>query len=230
MANWDSTDLLGRFLRKSGVPAVRSFPLDGDIYAWLTEANVHWHNVIAQHAPWSQYGEPVQLTTSDGGLTYDFPAGVFPIGSIEVYDTYPRGKLLTPGAFWDHNADYVFEGSKIRAPRGVERQYSDGPYARYMADAGEISASVEPTLTPPSVNQLLVETACAIWAERGGMKDPAPFERAANRLWLGDAGVTNWGILGMLKTANTFQGMEAFSQPDMSVLGNIDTGAGYTPI
>ena len=230
MAIYDSVDLLARFVRKAGVPSVRTFPEDSDIYAWLTDANVKWHNVIAQHAPWSQYVDPVKLTTSDSGTTYDFASGIYPIGSIELYDSPVRGRLLTPGTYWDPNADYVFEGTKIRIPRGLTEDFGDGPYARYMADADEISANSPPVLNPPSINAaLLVPTACAYWAARGGMKDPRPFLNEAQDAWAGDER-TEWGILGMLKTQNAFQGLEAFSQPDGSVLGSVTTGAGYRSI
>lgn len=230
MALYDSANLITRFVLKSGVPSTRNFPQDEDIYIWLTDANVKWHNIIAQHAPWSQYGDPVLLTTSDSGTTYDFATGIYPIGSIELYDSPVRGRLLTPGVFWDPNADYVFEGSRIRIPRGLTKDFGDGPYARYMADADEISSSSEPVLKPLSINAaLLVPTAVAYWADRGGMKDPGPFHREAQTAWVGDER-TEFGILGMLKTQNAFQGLEAFSQPDGSVLGSVTTGAGYQAI
>ena len=230
MALYDSADLVARFELKAGLPSVRSFPLAPDIYSWLTDANVKWHNVIAQHVPWSQYGALVKLSTSDSGETHVFASGVYPIGSIEIYDTAVGGRLLRPGAFWDTNADYTFEGDKIRIPAGNTKIFSDGPYARFMDSAGEISASSEPTLKPTSINAaLLVPTAVAFWAARGGMKDPRPFLAEAQDAWVGDQN-TEFGILGMLKGQNAFQGLESFSQPDGSVLGFIDTGAGYQPL
>ncbi len=229
MALFDSADLLSRFVRKSGVPATRSFPTSTDIYAWLTDANIKWHNAIAQHAPYSQYGGLVLLTTADSGETYTFPAGVYPIGSIEVYEKPVQGRLLIPGAFWDTNADYTNEGNKIRIPAGKSKTFSDGPYARYMPDAAEISAAIEPVLQPTSVNALLVATACAYWAARGGMKDPKPFLQEAQDLWVGDER-TEFGILGMLKTQHAFQGLESFAQGGSTLLGSVDSGAGYQPL
>ena len=229
MALFDSADLLARFLRMSGVPTSRSFPLDADIYAWLTDANVKWHNVIAQHAPYSQYGALIKLSTADDGETYTFASGVYPIGAIEVYEKPVQGRLLQPGAFWDTNADYTNEGNKIRIPAGKKKAFGDGPYARYMADGAEISADNEPVLRPTSVNLLLVATACAYWATRGGMKDPRPFLQEAQDLWIGD-GETDFGILGMLKTQHAFQGLESFAQAGSTLLGSVDSGAGYQPL
>ena len=229
MALFDSADLLARFELKAGIPSVRSFPTDPNIYSWLTDANVKWHNVISQHAPYSQYGALVKLTTADDGETYTFPSGVYPIGSLEVYEKPVRGRLLKPGAFWDTNSDYTNEGNKIRIPSGKSTTFSDGPYARYMADAAEISANSEPVLQPTSVNLLLVYTACAYWASRGGMKDPKPFLRDAQDLWIGDQ-ETDFGILGMLKTQHAFQGLESFAQGGDTLLGSVDSGAGYQPL
>lgn len=98
-----------------------------------------------------------------------------------------------------------------------------------MNDAGVIDASTEPTLVPGSVNLLLVYTACAIWASRGGMKDPKPFERKAQLVWVGD-GQTHFGVLGMFKMQNAFQGLESFPASPEGVLGGVDTGAGYTAL
>ncbi len=230
MALFDSADLLARFVLKSGVPAIRSFPTDAHIYSWLTDANVKWHNVIAQHAPYSQYGALVLLTTADDGETYTFPSGVYPIGALEVYAKPVRGRLLQPGAFWDVNADYTNEGNKIRIPAGKATTFGDGPYARYMPDALAINGTGdEPVLQPTSVNLLLVSTACAYWAARGGMKDPRPFLREAQDLWIGDQ-ETDFGILGMLKTQHAFQGLESFAQAGSTLLGSVDSGAGYQPL
>ncbi len=179
--------------------------------------------------PWSQYGDKVLLVSTDDGETYDFPSGVWPMGALEVYSAQVRGNLLTPGTEWDANADYTWEGDKIRIPRGKATAFGDGPYARYMVGPGTISASSEPTLKPASVNVLLVYTAVANWADRGGMKDPRPFLNMAQRAWVGDAS-THWGILGMLKGQNALQGMESFNQASGSILGTVDTGAGYNAI
>lgn len=166
------------------------------------------------------------LTTSDGGETYDFPSGVWPMGSIEVYSTKVRGNLLRPGTEWDRNADYTWEGDKIRIPNGKTKTFSDGPYARYMVGPGTISASVEPTLKPISINVLLVATAAALWADRGGMKDPQPFLRMAQQHWAGD-GSTQFGIYGMLSTQDAFRGMEAFPSGAGGILDGVDGSAGY---
>ncbi len=61
------------------------------------------------------------------------------------------------------------------------------------------------------------------------MKDPRPFLREAQDLWIGDQ-ETDFGILGMLKTQHAFQGLESFGQGGSTLLGSVDSGAGYQPL
>ena len=222
MALWDAAELLARCKRMAGVPTTTEFPADADWYAWLTEAQAHWYNVFAAQAPWVLMGAPQTLTTADSGATYTFPSSVTPL-AVEVYDS--QYDLMKNGAFWDRSADYVWEGNKIRFPRAVSKPSTY--YARYVSPPGAIDAvPTEPTLVPSHTRLLLVYRATALWATRGGMRDPTPFYEAERRFWLGDMSIGDVGVLGALKMQNPFLGSAAYT----SGVGNpweYDTGAGY---
>lgn len=173
---------------------------DAQWYALLTEAQQHWFSVVATHAPEWLYGAPTLLTSSDGGYTYDFPSGVYPVGHIEVLES-TRGALLRPGPYWDPGADYTPEGDKIRICCGRTRTFASGPYARYATMPGVIDASTEPTLEPKEARRLLPYRACALWASQGGLRDPAFYLALEQKAWGGDPNLPgDVGILGGLKT------------------------------
>lgn len=203
-------------------------------YTLLTEANTAWTAYIANIAPevlYPIYG-PVLMQTADNGLSYTFgidPDGnqITPIGRYEIRE-YPTGREWMEGADWDPTADFIDEGWRIRFPGQVARTYGNGPWVRFVAPGGTISATVQPSLQPPMLNQLLVWNALAKWARIGGVRDPSAFEAEERKLWWGD-GITVQGLAAMLQT-------RAFSQGSATLPGNqgywwrrVSTGAGYSP-
>ena len=228
MANLDSADLLARFRRLWGGPTTTEFPTDADAYQFISDAQVKWVSTIASIAPHHMYGAPTLLASADGGYTYDFTSE--PIGQVEIYES-ATGRLLRQGPYWDPNADYVWEGDRIRIPDGKTKSFSSGPYARYVAAPTVIAAATEPTLLPKAARLLLIPEACGICATRGGMRDPRPFFELAYRMWYGNPVVGDHGILGMLKGETAFGGAEAYAAGgEISGLEFVDRGSGYTAI
>ena len=226
--SYESADLLSRAKRLAQRPSSDEEMSDADWYALLTDAQRYYHGLVALHAPYVLMGAPVLLTSSDGGATYDFAAGVFPL-AVEVYDS-PTGRLLRPGTYWDTNGDYVWEGNKIRIPRGATRSYAGGPYARYVAQAGDLTAATEPTLTPPHARMLFVYRAVADWARQGGYRNPGPFETMEQRLWSGTPATGDIGFLGFYKSQNPFYGATAISAQGGTSFTTLSTIDGYTAI
>jgi hypothetical protein len=233
MATWDKADLLARCKREAGLPAVTEFPADTDWYAWLTEAQHEWMRELAAHAPEYNYCAPTLLVSSDSNYTYKFPSpwsgetGVYrSVYACEVYDRRD-GALLRPTAYWG-GADYVFEGDKIRMPRGQSRAFASGPYARYVAEPPDITAAIDPVLNPPAARILLVYRALIKWANRGGMRDPKAFQDMEDRAYYGvpERGIV--GILASLKVGDTFSGAQAYADEDTPWYRGMDTG-GYVP-
>jgi len=228
VATWDTADLVARCQRQSGVPSTTEFPATADWYAWLTEAQAFYYGVWATHCPWFLMSGPTLLTSSDSGATYPLPSSTRVL-AVEIYDTNPNGRLLRPGAYWDAGADYVWEGNQIRIPLGKTKTWSSGPYARYVAEPGDIDGSTAPTLQPDYARILLVDHAVALWAERGGMRDPTPFWlRERKRTWGDPQTPGDIGIVGALKLQNPFLGsMATGNQSTLTGLDILNTGSGY---
>ena len=229
-STWDSADLLARCKRQSGVPTTTEFPADTDWYAWLTEAQAYYYGVWSTHCPYYLMTAPTLLTSADSGVTYVMPSSTHVL-AVELYDK-KDGRLLKCGAYWDTNADYIWEGNKIRFPGGKAKTFSGGPYLRYVAEPGDVAAATEPTLNPEYARVLLVDHAVALWAERGGMRDPAPFwMRERKRAWGDPATPGDFGIIGNLKLQNPFIGASAIgNQSTLSGLDTLNTGSGYVGI
>jgi hypothetical protein len=175
---------------------------------------------------------PTALSTADSGETYTFgnDADSVPLVPLAVVVYASKdGRILRPGTYWDLQADYVWEGDRIRFARGRTKEFSDGPYARFITPPGEISASIQPTLKPKRARALLVYRAVALWASRGGTRDPQRYFDLEERAWVGRPEIGDYGLLGQLKTQNPFQGMEAFGAQSLGILEGVDDGSNYTP-
>jgi hypothetical protein len=232
MAKYDSADLLERCVRLSMRPTTDAQQTTADWYAFLTEAQDEWYAHFASIVPEVLYGDPVVLTSADGGYTYTFgldAAGdpIFPIGHVELR-TSRNGAVLLPTTDWGNVGDFLLEGNKIRWPNGAARSFgSEGPVARFITPPDVISASVQPVLIPKAARMLLVHRACAKWARRGGMRDPQPFLDQEQELWLGNPEAGVMGILGTLKTQANFSGAAAVADDGAAWWRNINTGSGY---
>lgn len=186
--------------RDSGVPTTTAFPLAVDWYAWLTRAQGFWVPKLAAEYPYHSFVPPTLMTTSDGGITYQFPSETAPL-AVEVYFGLTGPRLIV-GQFDDPDADYVWEGSQIRMTLNQVRGFSDGaPYARWVASPGTIDANTQPTMRPLYTRQLLIDRALIYWATRGGLRDATPFEKRENTTWA--------ELEESLKNSNPFYGDSA---------------------
>lgn len=249
MATYDSPDLNARFKRMLRREASLDEAMtDPKIYALLTEAQKHWVREIASHVPESQYGPPTKLLTTDGGITYQFPdlygAGFDPDAppagqfAEEVFacEVYARrdGRVLKSGPYWDRAADYQLEQdvlnsrAQIRSPGSVPKTYTDGPYARYAQAPGDLDASTQPRLQPPSARDLIVVRAAIIWTTQGGHLDPGPYVALEQRIYYGDPNLGVVGVLASLKSGDIFGGAQAFGSETDAWYRGIDTG-GWIP-
>ena len=91
MAKYDSADLLARCYRAAQRPTTDAQQTSVDWYAFLTEAQDEWFSHLASICPEVLYGNPVVMTSADGGYTYTFGVDadgdpIFPMGHIEIRD------------------------------------------------------------------------------------------------------------------------------------------------
>lgn len=234
MAFMDSAQLLAECKRLAKRPATDTGTTDPDWYALLTQAQIQEYNNFATHFPKVLYGGPVALTSVDGGITYNFPDDadgnpIVPLGNIELYEALDK-KPLRHGAFWDRTADYVLEGSKIRMPQNKAKSFGSGPFARFITPPGVLDATTQPTLQPITARILLVYRACGLWARRGNLRDPKPFDDAWKLAWYGNHVTGDIGFLAALKTQDAFMGAEAIQAPSsFTGLEFINDGSNYTP-
>lgn len=231
MALFDSSALLAECKVLAQRPSTDQQQSDANWFSFLSTAQDHWFRQFALHMPWLNMTAPTLLTSTDSNETYTFGTDADSV-NIEplsvVLFAKKDGRILTPGTYWDRNADYVWEGDKIRFPRGKTKDFTDGPYARFMTPPGAISASIEPTLKPKSARILLVYHAVALWASRGGIRNPQTYFDLEERAWVGRPEIGDYGILG-LKLQNPFGGMEAFASPSIGILEGVDDGSSYSP-
>lgn len=202
---------------------------DANWYSWLTEAQHHWMRQIAMHCPGILGWSSATLTSADSGATYTFPSSITPL-AVELYES-STGRFLVPAWYPDPGGDYVWEGDRIRVPRGGTRSWASGPFARYISPPTTVASDTEPTLKPDFARILMVYRTLISWAERGGLRDPAPFQRLEDRAWFGDPQRGDGGILLFLKQQNAFAGAAAFpSANTIEGLAYINQVGGYSSI
>jgi hypothetical protein len=232
MAQWDSAYCLAECKLLAQRPTTDEQVSDADWYLYLTQGQEYWMGQLVNHCPWTNMTAPTLLTSGDSGYTYPFEndADSVPIVplAVELYES-ATGRLLRPGTYHDSGADYVWEGDRIRIPKGGTKTWTDGPYARYVKPPNNITASVEPVLKPKRARKLVVYRAVILWASSGGFRDPQPFRDLEDEAWYGDPMKGKLGLLGELKLQNPFQGVEAIQASDVLLKDLIDDGTGYTP-
>lgn len=214
-------------------PAVDEAMSDAQWYALLTQANAYWSTVIGSINPESLYAQagPVLMQTADSGASYTFGVDgdgnqIVPYGRAEIRES-PTGRVMHAGADYNPQADYIDEGWRIRFPNQRIRSFGNGPWARFVTEAGTINATTQPTLTPAKLGMLLVFNAVARWA-RAQRENPAEFEAMERKEWAGDPGIGMYGLLGELKTRQMTQGMEAISYTPGRWWAGIPDGSGYS--
>lgn len=171
MALWDTADLLRRLQNLSRRPSSDQATTPAKWYDYLTEAQQEVYDDVFPRFPDFGYSAPIQLTTTDGGITYIFGLDsdgdpLQPFAHIELYpnQTSIPDAPLVPGY------DFMFEAGRIRFPAGKARSWSGGgPWARFVADpSAPIDAGHQPQLQPKEARILLVYKALEQWASRPG--------------------------------------------------------------
>lgn len=185
MAQWDSADLLSKFKLYANRPTTDEALDDPKIYTLLTQAQAQQMAKLAVYAPHAQMGDPTLLTTTDNGVTYTFGTdgdgnNIFPLAA-QVFARVDGREMFA--ATWDSAGDFVIEGNTIRAPGNRVRNYTSGPYARFIRADAPISAASEPVLSPPAARELILWDALMLWASVGGEIDASPWEQRYARAW-----------------------------------------------
>lgn len=168
---YNSPWLLRRAKQLARRPVVDASMADADWYDLATDGQLEAWKDITSRFPDSQYGDPVQLTSSDGGQTYALPANTF--GHMELYANKNdiTNNPLTPGY------DFMLELQKIRIPNNRFRTFPGGPWLRGASEPGVIDAANDPTLQPISARILIVDQMLVLWASRPASgADPAFFD------------------------------------------------------
>lgn len=188
---------------QSGIPANTDEMTPAKWYMYLELAQKDIFFQIVAHAPQSQFGAPVKLTTPDEGYTYVFPSQ--PWGRAEIRESR-NGSLLYPGDEFAAS-DFVPEGDTIRWPDNRSRTFADGPYARFAVEPGVIDESNEPTLKPANDRVVIAWRALEMWASKGGLRDPSPYAAEVQKILWGDPlQPGSVGLIANLKTQYHLQG------------------------
>lgn len=212
MSGWSSADLLERmqlYLGRGngGVMDADELWTATRLYQFLADAQETVYGELAPVAPHAFIGAPQQLVTADAGVTYTYPDGAYPFGHVEVYAQETGGRTLYATTYGNAGGDFVFEGALIRTPGNRSRTYRTGPWARYTAFPTRLSASVEPSLSPPPARELILFKALEHAAEvSAGALDPLPWAtkyQQARQRW-----VTLW------QTQYQSAGMAALTSPN----------------
>lgn len=193
MAGWDSPDVLDRFLMylgrgNGGVMQADELWTTARCYTWLSDAQESVFADLAPRAPAAFVGAPVQLATSDGGVTYTYATNVYPFAHVEVYAQESGGRTLHASTYDNTAADFVIQGNVIRSPGNRPRTYTSGPWARFTAFPARLSASVNPSIYPEPARELILWKALESAAEVSeGAMDPSGWSAkhaAARQKWL----------------------------------------------
>jgi hypothetical protein len=206
MSLFGSADLLSDFKFMANRSANDASLDDAQIYRLLTLGQQAVVSDVAAVFPRVMMGAPVAMTTVDGGTTWQLPGldddgeVITPFGHAEVYATSPNGAELYGSSYAGWSGDFVFEGRFLRVPAGQTRQFTNGPYMRYVAMPGHLNAATAPTLSPPNLRPLIVYRALEMWANRGGTRDPRPYQELYAQAWSGKGLPGSAGLLGLLHT------------------------------
>lgn len=186
-STYDSAGLLARFYDYADRPDTDQDLTSARVYRYLTDAQIQVVEELAALFPRLMMSAPTLMTSSDGGITYTLGADsesdtITPFGHAEVYAA-ADGRELFGSTYASYNGDVVFEGNKIRIPNGQTKTFDSGPYIRYVALPLAIDGSTEPTLEPKQIRNLILYRALVLWANSGGMQNPAPYEEMYSRAW-----------------------------------------------
>lgn len=190
---WTSADLSRRLLGylgrgNGGVMAYDELWTEDRTFDVLADAQETVYTELMPYVPNVFVSEPTRLTTSDGGITYDFAS--YPFGHVEIYAQDSGARELHAASYGTFGcADvFVFEGDRIRMVGNQPRTFSAGPYARYSGYPLRLTADQEPMLDPPPARELILWKALELAAlVNGAQYDEKPFTQKyeqAKARWL----------------------------------------------
>lgn len=211
MATWDKADCLSKFNSFAQRPSSDEIS-DATKYQWLSMAQQEVYHELATHVPHVLYGAPTALTTSDS-KTFTFASSITPIGHVEIYpnlQSIPDSPLI-------EGVDFLWEGGRLRIPNDRTWASSATLYARYVDTPADITASVDPVLTPSPARELIVFKGVQLFAPTVG--DDALESRMAQRYALA---LAKW--LLVFKTQVFTLGSGSRRDPNGWYLGNPDLG------
>lgn len=233
MATYDVADLLSRFKRQYNRPSADEAwtdqSTDDVAYQFLNDGQQELATRIAWHVPEVGYGRPIELTTSDDGLTYGFGTDtdgnpIVPLGQIELRAGV-RGIPILPGNDWDNSAQtylLVTEPATgqtlVTFPGQLARTFASGLWARFVTLPAQITGpSSLVSLAPFNAREMIPYFA----AQYGCLRievDPAPYEARKETVW------ANW--LGAMKNQQFGAGTRALGGGfgDVWWKGNPDLG------
>ena len=227
----DAQHLFELFKHEIRRPANDQAVLPDHVWEYLTQAQDELLRMVAMVRPELNYAAPFQLTSIDDNYTFTFgtdedgnPREVF--GMIELYRDL-NGKPLQAGSFYNRDADYVFEGDRIRFPAGIRWRYGSAPYVRGVLAPGPIDQDHEPVVRPLAARAGIPLLAAIKWAEGRGRQNPKPFKDKFDEWWIGRWNgnlQTKAGFVDSLRTAVP----EAAEEVVPEWWHSIDTGRGYT--
>lgn len=212
MSLWDSPDLLQRLEDLLGRPSTDAVFTSPYKYRLLTQAEGEIKPMVAQHFPDMMWSAPA-LMTSTADKVFTLGSSVTEPLRVQILSSL-TGRQLKPGAYWDADSDYVWDGvASIRMTRGREVTFPDGaPYARVVTKPTTIDASTASGIFPERLRILLVYRAAGLAARRGfGTMEPQYYEDAFDEAAWGLSGTGNTGLIGSLKTMDLAAGEAAIT-------------------
>jgi hypothetical protein len=202
MATYTSANLLTEFNNYAGRPTGDSIT-DANKYLRLAKAQDVVLEDLAARVPepfysHAAYGATPTLTTTDNQV-FTFGTDLnsdpsYPIGKLNIYaslSAIPNQPLI-------EGVDYLWEGSQIRIPNN--NTYTGTLYYRGIAPVQALSASVQPTLSPPPLRILIVYEAVRAFAAEGMRNAPLSAQMAQEY----GAALSRWCLT--LKTAQQTRG------------------------
>jgi hypothetical protein len=181
VADWTTTAMVDRMLLYLGRGNGGSMVAD-ELFTLprcqtlLADAQEQVYGEFMPIAPWAFVSIPWKMSSPDGGRTYEIPGWMY--GHAEIYAQESGGRALYGCSYGDRAGDFVFEGSRIRMPGNVPRQFADGPYVRSAWMPGRISDSRAPDLMPDEARELILWKAMVLATGiAAAMIDSAPWEK-----------------------------------------------------
>lgn len=219
MADWDSADLLDRFMDEAGIAAANEFT-DAQLYRRLSTAQGKVIREIAARYPKCLYAAPAALTAAGDRKTFSFGTdpndptrNIVPMGWVQVS---PRLSAFTgdDAYLWTEGVDFLDEGDRIRLPG--DRSYSGTLYGRWVPTPPTLTDAVQPILRPAEARDLIVLRATEDFATEGNT-EPGLADRMRMK-W--DREFPIW----MLALRRRFRGGGALGDPAQWYLTSPDLG------